>query len=124
MKTRPAIRVITATEAKNRFGDIIRSAKLRSEHLILKRDGIPVVAIVPIADYQRLFGAITTNSQPSSEYASEEPRERELANMSLAEFLHAIHDGIGEVDEEEAERDILEAVHEVRALKRTGKLDD
>lgn len=44
--------------------------------------------------------------------------------MSLSEFLRAIHERIGDVDTEEAERDIVEAVHEVRALRHADSGND
>jgi prevent-host-death family protein len=54
-KQKLPVRVVTATEAKNRFGEIIKHAYQDAEHLIVQRDGIPVVAILPIADYERLL---------------------------------------------------------------------
>lgn len=123
MNAKPNIRVVSATEAKNHFGDIIKSAYLRDEHLIVKRDGIPVVAIVPIADYRRLLNLRELDnelSEDSMRYASDDTskEEQQLTRMSLSEFLEAIHERIGEVDEEEVERDIQEAIQAVRAEQR------
>ena len=47
--------IAPATEAKNRFGEIIKRAYSNGEHIIVERGGIPVVAIVPIQDYERLI---------------------------------------------------------------------
>jgi prevent-host-death family protein len=49
------VRMVSATEAKNRFGALIKQAYAGDEHLIIERGGIPVVAIVPIQDYERLM---------------------------------------------------------------------
>jgi prevent-host-death family protein len=43
---------ITATEAKNRFGEVIRRVYRDGETLIVERSGLPVVAIVPVQEYR------------------------------------------------------------------------
>ncbi|MFQ6099878.1 MAG: type II toxin-antitoxin system Phd/YefM family antitoxin [Anaerolineae bacterium] len=43
---------ITATEAKNRFGEVIRRVCKGGETLIVERGGLPVMAIVPMQEYQ------------------------------------------------------------------------
>ncbi|HIC95737.1 TPA: type II toxin-antitoxin system Phd/YefM family antitoxin [Candidatus Bipolaricaulota bacterium] len=43
---------ITATEAKNRFGEVIRRVYKNGETLIVERGGLPVVVIMPIQEYQ------------------------------------------------------------------------
>ena len=43
---------ITATEAKNRFGEVIRRVYKNGETLIVERGGLPVMAIVPMQAYQ------------------------------------------------------------------------
>ncbi len=40
--------VISATEAKNRFGEVIRRVYRDGETFIVERDGLPVVMIVPV----------------------------------------------------------------------------
>lgn len=42
--------VISATEAKNRFGEVIRRVYRDGETFIVERDGLPVVMIVPVQD--------------------------------------------------------------------------
>ncbi len=124
MNNKLKIRVVTATEAKNRFGDLIKSAYLRQEHLIVKRDGIPVVAIVPIDDYQRLFNGQQYNGLPDMVSEHDMTDKEGFTKMGLSEFLQKVHERIGEVDEDEAERDILEAVREVRAIRRAANAGD
>jgi antitoxin (DNA-binding transcriptional repressor) of toxin-antitoxin stability system len=44
---------ITATEMHKRRGAILRRCSRDGEHFIVEKDGIPLVAIVPIADYRQ-----------------------------------------------------------------------
>ena len=48
------IRTITATEAKNRLGEWIKKVYQTNDHVIIEKGGIPVVAIIPIAEYGKL----------------------------------------------------------------------
>lgn len=43
---------ITATEAKNRFGEVIRRVYKGGETLIVERGGLPMVVIIPVQEYQ------------------------------------------------------------------------
>lgn len=43
---------ISATEAKNRFGEVIRRVYRDGETLIVERGGLPVMAIMPVQEYQ------------------------------------------------------------------------
>jgi prevent-host-death family protein len=107
------VTVVTATEAKNRFGEIIKRAYLSEEHLIIQRGGIPVVAIVPMADYERL---ITSEDLPEevAQAVSTSKRE-EVARRHLVEFLDQVHSRTPSIAESEADRDIQEAIRAVRA---------
>ena len=113
MKKKPRVRVVTATEAKNRFGELIKAAYLREEHLIVKRDGIPVVAIVPIADYERLVDTEELPTEVAIEVNTSIKEER--AGSRLLEFLSQAQADLPEVPEEEAERDIAKAIRIVRS---------
>lgn len=104
-KPRHVVKVVSATEAKNRFGEIIKAASLRDEHLIVERDGVPVIAIIPIADYQQNFAAEATDTN----------ERRTQARVSLAEFMQQIHSQLPDFPEDEVEIDIAEAVRAVRA---------
>ncbi|MFC1959378.1 type II toxin-antitoxin system Phd/YefM family antitoxin [Chloroflexota bacterium] len=46
---------VTATEAKTHFGAIVRRVYTNGEHLIVERDGLPVVVIIPVGEYQQQF---------------------------------------------------------------------
>ena len=112
MSKKPLVRVVTATEAKNRFGELIKSAYLRQEHLIVKRDGIPVVAIVPIADYAELINSDGLTEELADEVAWSGKLVQ--ARTGLAHFLDQAHANLPEVGEDEAALDIEEAIRGVR----------
>jgi len=47
---------ITATEARTRFGEVIRRVYRGGETLIVERGGLPVVVILPMQKYQLMRG--------------------------------------------------------------------
>ena len=53
--TTPAKRTLSATEARAHFGQVIQSAYEENEHVIVERDGVPVIAVLPISEYHRLI---------------------------------------------------------------------
>lgn len=110
----PTIRIVTATEAKNNFGAMIKSAYALDEHLIVEKSGIPVVAIIPMADYQQLIQPNTKLKSKMVGRISIEQRRAE-ASKKLGELLAQIHAQVPQVSEEEANRDIARAIREVRA---------
>jgi prevent-host-death family protein len=112
-RKRIKVSVISATEAKNRFGAIIKRAYSEEEHLIVERDGVPVVAIVPLADYAR-FVFLEELPVNVAETVQREKR-RKNAQRRLSELLDQVHRQMPEVSEEEASRDIQKAIKAVRA---------
>jgi|Deesub1362B_J571_1020462.scaffolds.fasta_scaffold34035_2 prevent-host-death family protein len=50
-----ATNVLSATEARIHFGKVIKRAYLGGEHLVVEKDGIPVVVILSFPDYERLI---------------------------------------------------------------------
>lgn len=110
---KPTITIVNATEAQNRFGEMIRRAYMDEEHLIVKRGGIPVVAIVPMSDYQRLIGDQQIPDNVTQVVAS--GTNQEVARRQFLEYLERAHHETPAVPEEEAERDIQDAVRAVRA---------
>ncbi len=118
LKSQPTIRIVTATEAKNKFGAIIKSAYASDEHLIVEKSGIPVVAIIPMADYQALVNAQTLTAEVASKINN--ASQRAAARRELSEFLKRVHAEmpiVPEEDEEEAERLIQREVDAVRAAR-------
>lgn len=108
MTSKRMVRMVSATEAKNRFGTIIKQAYAGDEHLIVERGGIPVVAIVPIQDYERLIAEedVATGIAQGSQAAS--------ARARLRTFLASTAQRMPAVPEAEVEQDILAAVTAVR----------
>lgn len=111
-KKKRMVRVVTATQAKNRFGEVIKRAYLDDEHLIIERGGIPVAAIVPMADYERLVSADELPEEVAQ--AVNTSAKEELARQRLLDFLEHVHEKTPAIPEDEAELDIQEAVEVVR----------
>ncbi len=49
------IHTLPATKVKNSFGDIIKHVYAAGDQVIVEKAGIPVVAIIPISDYEPLY---------------------------------------------------------------------
>jgi len=45
---------ISASEARQYFGRVIQRAYIGSEHLVVEKNGLPVVVILPISDYEEM----------------------------------------------------------------------
>ena len=114
-KKKRTVRVVTATQAKNRFGEVIKSAYLDDEHLIIERGGIPVAAIVPISDYERLISADELPDEVANAVTTSAKEEQ--ARQRILDYLEQVHKKTPTVPEDEAELDIREAVEAVRADK-------
>jgi prevent-host-death family protein len=105
---------IAATEVKNKFGEVLRRTQLDAQHFIIRRDGIPVAALIPLQDYERLVEA----EMPAD--IANSARRSEVA-VALAAFLAEIHQGMPDVPEAEVEADVAAAIAEVRDKgKHTG----
>jgi prevent-host-death family protein len=83
------VKMVTATEVKNRFGEIIKGAYLRDEHLIVKRGGIPVVAIISIQDYTKLIAPADLSQEVTQAMQTEAKAAR--ARAQLQAFLDKVH---------------------------------
>ncbi|MEZ4672592.1 MAG: type II toxin-antitoxin system prevent-host-death family antitoxin [Anaerolineae bacterium] len=56
MTTKNSIAVtIPATTAQRQFGDLIRRTYSGKEHFIVEKDGLPVVVILSLAEYEQLM---------------------------------------------------------------------
>lgn len=119
-KQNPTVRIVTATEAQNKFGTLLKRAYASAEHLIIERDGIPVAALIPIADYQQ-FAPHTSETRVTQRVAVASQRDQALRDLSV--FLERVHARLPDVDENEANRLIDQTVREVRhtrARQRKG----
>lgn len=98
---------IAATEAKNKFGEMLRKTQLDAQHFIIRRDGIPVAALIPLQDYQRLVDDTASDVEHSARRAE--------AAVALREFLAEIHKQMPDIPEAEVQADIEAAIREARA---------
>lgn len=55
MNTQKKPNTITASQLQREVGTVLRRVGQNQEHLIVERDGFPVVAIIPIVEYQLLM---------------------------------------------------------------------
>lgn len=83
---------ITATEAKNRFGEVIRRVYRDGETLIVERSGLPVVAIVPVQEYQSRMNKQARFAQAVRTAA------READDLGLTEY--EVQEQVQEIREE------------------------
>ncbi|MBI2611868.1 type II toxin-antitoxin system prevent-host-death family antitoxin [Candidatus Gottesmanbacteria bacterium] len=110
------VKIINATEAKNHFGELIQQVYLHGQHLIVKKDKIPVVAIVPIADYEHLLPYNTT--PPEIIRDIKQGAKQEAAAKRLNEFLNKLHKKMPDTSERKANRDINKAIDGIRKAKK------
>jgi prevent-host-death family protein len=112
MPSKRMVRMVSATEAKNRFGAIIKQAYADDEHLIIERGGIPVVAIVPIQDYARLIREEELSSEVAASVAVSS--QAAGARTHLRTFLSSTAYRPPATAEAEIEQDIQTAITAVR----------
>jgi len=109
------VATVNATDAKNRFGDLIRRAYQGKEHLIVERGGIPVVAIVPISDYQQLLAPTGPSAPAQAAQRAAAGAVEAQAREQLLAFLAQMHAQMPAVPAQEVEADIAQAIAAVRA---------
>lgn len=112
MERSPKIRVVSATEAKNRFGEILKGAYQRAEHTVIERDGIPVAVFVPIQDYWAAQTPRTLAENPGT-YDANGVAEAE-ARDRLTVFLGDLSKVRPDVPETEVQGDVDAAIRAVR----------
>jgi prevent-host-death family protein len=72
-------RVISATEARIHFGDLMRKVTENQEAVIVERDGKPQVVVLALEEYERLKA-----SQPCSDWRQTMERAIALADSISA----------------------------------------
>ncbi len=50
----PTPEIISSTQLQRNIGDTLRRVFRDKQHLIVERDGLPVLVMLPIADYEAL----------------------------------------------------------------------
>lgn len=53
-QTNPTPEVISSTQLQRNIGDTLRRVFKDKQHLIVERDGLPVLVMLPISDYEAL----------------------------------------------------------------------
>jgi prevent-host-death family protein len=114
---RPTVRVVSATEAKNRFGEVIREAYEADQQVIVEKGGLPVVAIISMADYEKLL-SMSASTKPEQAINVSRARARDDAIRNVRRVLAEMHARVPNVPEKEVERDIQHAMDEVRRTRR------
>jgi prevent-host-death family protein len=104
-----AVRVVSASRAKNNFGEVIRRVYENEETQIIERGGLPVAAIVSMSDLERLY---PESMQKLPRAASSAKRQQ--AWQRLSALLDKMQAGNERFSEEEVEADVLKAVEDVR----------
>ena len=115
---RPKVALVDATEAKNRFGALIKRAYEHEEHLIVRRGGLPVVAIIPVQDYEQLVSAAAQGEAAAPEVAA--AVSAAAARVRLRDFLAAAHGPQPAAPLAAVEQDVDAAVKAVRQAARRG----
>ena len=72
-------RVISATEARIHFGELLRQVVDSGEAVIVQRDGKPQVAVLPVEEYERL-----KESQPGRDWQQTMQKALDLADRIRA----------------------------------------
>jgi len=90
------VKSITATEARVHFGEVIRRAYTEREPVVVEKDGIPVVVILSIPQYEQLL---------------RETRLARFERLSRAAGLEAERQGLTEEQVEQEMEEIRERGH-------------
>lgn len=96
------IQTINATSAKNQFGEMMRQVYLQGNHVMIQKDDLPVVAVIPLADYVRFIPR--TNRTVKQVFPHTE----------LADFLKQVHKTVPKRNHAQVQKDINNAIKAVR----------
>jgi prevent-host-death family protein len=123
---RRKVALVDATEAKNRFGAVIKRAYEQEEHVIVRRGGLPVVAIIPVQDYEQLISAAQGEAlSPAAAPEVAAALRAAAARVRLRDFLAAAQAALPPAAADPAahqavEQEIDAAVKAVRRSARRG----
>ena len=92
-------KTIGAREARSNFSQLLGEVHYGRQPVIIERSGRPMVAIIPVDEYQNLIA------------------EREARFQVLEDIRRRLPD----ISIEEVEQDITEAIAAVRAVDATGR---
>jgi prevent-host-death family protein len=90
-------RTISAVEARKRLGELLEGVYYRGDEVVIERAGKPMAVVIPSSRYEAV------------------ERQRELDKKRLMELLEKNWEKNKDVPPEVIEREIEEAIREVRA---------
>ena len=82
--------VISATEARRSFGQVIRRVYNTDQHLIVEKDGLPVLVILSINAYEDLMRE--RGLRAFNEFSRAFSQEVEQRDLSEEELIQAIEE--------------------------------
>src|SRR5579859_4758639 len=88
---------ISSTAAQRQFGEIVRRAYSGKEHILIQQNGLPVVVMLSVSEYDALM----------KEHERAEERERRIEELSRQFAAEAQRRGM-------SEEDLLDHVKEIR----------
>jgi prevent-host-death family protein len=93
-------RKISAGEARTRLGELLEAVYYRGDEVVIERAGKPMAVVIPAARYEAM------------------ERRRKEAGERMWAMIQEVHERNKDVPPEEIEREIEEAIAEVRRRKR------
>ena len=69
---KPTMSKINATEARQQFGKVIQRAYSGDEHLVIEKNGLPVVVVLSIHEYEKMRQAAALHNQETMSWTSAE----------------------------------------------------
>ncbi|MBF0565098.1 MAG: type II toxin-antitoxin system Phd/YefM family antitoxin [Nitrospirae bacterium] len=90
------IKTISAMKARQTLGQILNEVSISSDTYIIERAGKPLVAVIPVREYERIR------------------QDREKARNEFFQWVDEIHEYNKDVDPEILESEIKEAVEAVK----------
>ena len=93
-------RRLSAVEARKRLGEVLEGVFYRGDEVVIERAGKPMAVVIPASMYEKL------------------DRDRQAARDRLVELMEKNWEKNKDADPDEIQRDIDEAVREVRAEMR------
>jgi prevent-host-death family protein len=82
---------LSATQARIHFGEVIKRAYRDGEHVIVEKDGIPVVVILSVPEYEQLLRELKlVRFEQASRVAGLEAEQQGLTEEQLKQEMETI----------------------------------
>jgi len=112
-------KTISATMASTQFDDILRRVDCDQEHLIIEQEGIPVVVILPFADYEYFLAQTQRHAEETVQTDLSSAGVQNQSGNRLSDFLDEMHATMPDVPEEDVQKDIEEAIAAIRSQPKS-----